>query len=311
MTRPKRERWRITEVEDGALQGLSVDAQVIYLRAIRRHMDYGTGISTVTYGQMKCVLEYIPDAGSQLPARRVADISNDHIRARLAELERAGLIVAQPKRSRFEAPSFSCLRVNPAELRPKKEPQGNPKGGAPSSAPSETLAAARVSGEATPIGTPREPQGGNPKISGNPVGSTKNLLPNITSGTSYQHTREGGDGPTPAGAMAVALRSAGIDVTSMHPTLLAWVSDGFTPAQLLEAVELARVHKPAPQRIPANYLDRVLRNQAQAQPVSGGTPHEARHPIDNSAVARVRRANNLPEPCQPGERIIEGQCRRT
>src|SRR5699024_5491847 len=76
--------------------------------------------------------------------------------------------------------------------------------------------------------------------------------------------------PTPAGAMASGLRKAGIDVTSMHPTLLAWINDGFSADQLLEAVELARQKKPPPQRIPANYLDRILRSQAQAQPTAPG-----------------------------------------
>lgn len=41
---------------------------------------------------------------------------------------------------------------------------------------------------------------------------------------------------------------------------------------------------------------------------AGGYPHAARQPVDNSAIARVRRANGIPD---PGGRIIEGEFRRT
>lgn len=167
-------RWLITDAEDERLQGLSADAQVIYLRVLRRHMDFATGLSAVTYGQMKCALEYIPDNGSPLPPRRVRDISNDYIRARLAELARAGLSEAQPKASRFETPVFRCLAAPTGNVRPEKEPQRNPKDGTPSGAPCAELETARVSEEWATSGTPKEPQRGNPKNTGIPVKKNTN-----------------------------------------------------------------------------------------------------------------------------------------
>lgn len=54
----------------------------------------------------------------------------------------------------------------------------------------------------------------------------------------------------------------------MHPTLLQWIDDGFTLLQLLDAVQDARQKKPAPEPLPANYLDPILRNPPKrAQPV--------------------------------------------
>lgn len=167
-------RWLITDAEDERLQGLSADAQVIYLRVLRRNMDFATGISAVTYGQMKCAIEYIPDNGSPLPPRRVRDISNDYIRARLAELARAGLIEAQPKANRFETPVFRCLAAPTGNVCPENEPQRNPKDGIPSGTPCAELEMARVSGEWATSGTPKEPQRGNPNNTGIPVKKNTN-----------------------------------------------------------------------------------------------------------------------------------------
>ena len=74
---------------------------------------------------------------------------------------------------------------------------------------------------------------------------------------------EPGPDAKPNGVMAVALRKSGVVVTSEHPTLLQWIADGFTVDQLIEAVGIARIHKPR-EVIPANYLDRVVRNPPKA-----------------------------------------------
>lgn len=79
-----------------------------------------------------------------------------------------------------------------------------------------------------------------------------------------------------AGSMASDLRNLGIDVSSMHPTLIDWVKDGFTLTQLHEAVERARLAKPSPQKIAANYLDTVLRNPPRGPPKRLGKFDSAR-----------------------------------
>lgn len=66
--------------------------------------------------------------------------------------------------------------------------------------------------------------------------------------------------------MAIALRDKGVAVTSQDPTLLAWIRDGFTPDQAVEAVGIARIRKPWPERIPAKYLDAILRTPQAPAP---------------------------------------------
>lgn len=91
-----------------------------------------------------------------------------------------------------------------------------------------------------------------------------------------------GKQPTPEGAMAVELRKRDISVTSMHPTLVNWVKDGFTVEQVCEAVELAR-KTPGKEAgsIPANYLDRILRQPARPPPAPAAARLTWRPPDDD------------------------------
>lgn len=66
-------------------------------------------------------------------------------------------------------------------------------------------------------------------------------------------------GENSSGSLATVLRKHGVTITPQHPVLLAWVKDGFTLQQMLEAVEIARMRKPDPEPIPPNYLDPILR----------------------------------------------------
>lgn len=72
--------------------------------------------------------------------------------------------------------------------------------------------------------------------------------------------------PLPAGEMAIALRDLGVDVKSTDKVLQGWLRDGFTTQQAVEAVGIARIRKPHPQRIPGNYLDPILRQPQRAPP---------------------------------------------
>lgn len=65
---------------------------------------------------------------------------------------------------------------------------------------------------------------------------------------------------TPEAAMAIPLREAGVKVTSIHPTLVAWVQDGYTLQQLQGALAIAREAKGEDVPIHAKYLDTVLRD---------------------------------------------------
>jgi hypothetical protein len=87
----------------------------------------------------------------------------------------------------------------------------------------------------------------------------------------------------PEGEMAIALRNLGVAVRSTDPVLHAWLRDGYTTQQAIDAVGIARIHKPHPEAIPANYLDKILRQPARPPP-------ESRRP--KGAFERLMEANS-------------------
>jgi hypothetical protein len=70
----------------------------------------------------------------------------------------------------------------------------------------------------------------------------------------------------PEGEMAIALRNLGVVVKSTDPVLHEWLKLGFTTQQAVDAVGIARIRKPYPEAIPANYLDKILRQPARPPP---------------------------------------------
>lgn len=69
--------------------------------------------------------------------------------------------------------------------------------------------------------------------------------------------------PTPQGEYACRLIEVGVAVTSMHPTLLGWVQEKIPIDFILQCVGIARQSKPEPERIAANYLDKIIRSEAK------------------------------------------------
>lgn len=89
-----------------------------------------------------------------------------------------------------------------------------------------------------------------------------------------ESTRKEGDAPLapanglikPEGEMAIALRDLGVVVRSTDPVLHGWLKAGFTTQQAVDAVGIARIRKPHPESIPANYLDKILREPIRPPP---------------------------------------------
>ena len=65
--------------------------------------------------------------------------------------------------------------------------------------------------------------------------------------------------PTREGALSARLRAAGVRITPMHPTLLAWIDAGVTDEQIDEALQRA-IDRKGDQAIPAGYLDPIVRD---------------------------------------------------
>lgn len=86
--------WSWSAEEDAAMDYLPHAAQVLYLRVLRRRMDFNTGVvgisCRISYQQIGEWLEVRPPAKSTKPIVR---LTVGEIRAALVQLERAGLIV--------------------------------------------------------------------------------------------------------------------------------------------------------------------------------------------------------------------------
>ena len=69
---------------------------------------------------------------------------------------------------------------------------------------------------------------------------------------------------TKAGMWAIELRRLNVKTTSIHPTMLQLIEDGFELPAMVEALEQARQRKPFPELIPIGYLDPIVRNPPKA-----------------------------------------------
>lgn len=149
------------DAEETLLQGLPMAAQLLYLRGLRRHMDYSTGIVGVRRGislqQLGEVLYVEPDRGltdSGSPSR-------DQIRRLLGRLERVGLIVnrsIETVRLIFFLPladTDQCVQKIPAT----NPPHTRPSEPATDAAPVKSSADAGLQGIPTPIPATNPPQG--------------------------------------------------------------------------------------------------------------------------------------------------------
>lgn len=121
-----RSQWN--DAEDEALQGLTPEAQVIYLRGFRRYMDYRTGVAggparKLSYRAMAELIAVDPDWGSQ--RKRAETPTLGRVRARVAELERAGLVVNHAS-SRSRGLVFKLPLADAGLVRPEKEQHKEP-----------------------------------------------------------------------------------------------------------------------------------------------------------------------------------------
>ena len=101
-----------TEYEDDALQGLPHLAQLLYLRVLRRHVDYETGIvgryRRISYQMMREVLEVRRPSRSPITEERITTKS---LRVAIDQLETAGLVRKLPKSDRRDPQEYMLLKA--------------------------------------------------------------------------------------------------------------------------------------------------------------------------------------------------------
>lgn len=119
-------KWSWSSNEDSALDYLPHRAQVLYLRVLRRRMDFDTGIVGITarlsYQMIAEWLEERPPARSKNPVVRP---SVSEIRSALASLERAGLIERVMRGGEVLPLVFLLPLAETGLVRPKYERQQN------------------------------------------------------------------------------------------------------------------------------------------------------------------------------------------
>lgn len=85
--------WRWNELEEDVLDELPHVCQIIYLRIMRKHMDYSTGIvgrtRKISYEQIKERLRYTPPTQSR---EKPVEYSTDQIKKLIRKLVKAGLL---------------------------------------------------------------------------------------------------------------------------------------------------------------------------------------------------------------------------
>jgi len=114
-----------TDAEDEALQGLPLEAQILYLRGLRRHMDYETGIvgarRRISWKMLAEVLEVAPHQGVE----RSGQPHISKVRRLMGWLIRAGLVEDVGSKERGQPIVFRLPLAARGQSVPKK-PDKNP-----------------------------------------------------------------------------------------------------------------------------------------------------------------------------------------
>lgn len=118
--------WRINDDEDAALEYLPHSDQVLYIRGLRRYMDYSSGVvgirRRVSYQMLIELLEVRRDWGSNRPNER---LSREAVRQCLNRLERRGLLERLSHNGKAVSLVFKLPLADTDVIPLKKEQQGN------------------------------------------------------------------------------------------------------------------------------------------------------------------------------------------
>lgn len=142
--------WQFNEDEDAAMEYLPHADQVLYLRGLRKNMDFSTGIvgirRKVSYQQFKELLEVNRQQGSTKPSYAP---TRDELRAIIARLTRVGLIerLTLDATARIERLVFKLPLAHVGQYSTQsKEPRHNTTG----ATPAQSLDAARPAEHVNP-----------------------------------------------------------------------------------------------------------------------------------------------------------------
>lgn len=182
-------RWQWNSAEEAAFddryfdypegyenRALSAVCIVLYLRGLRRFMDYSSGLVGVRRGiSVQMFIELLeekrPLGSNKAPYRP----TRDEIRWIIDELIRVGLVERMPKPHRMSPMVFRLLLAAKDVVRLNEEPPESPQSGAPNAKPELAVVDGGVNPQRTPRDEPHTSEA--PKL--NPKGVNK-LTPSST-----------------------------------------------------------------------------------------------------------------------------------
>ena len=116
-------------------------------------------------------------------------------------------------------------------------------------------------------GTPTVPESGTPTVPESGTRKEQSVLQSFEQSLSVVNAREAEIQDSPdqpdvtanrRGELSAFLRQQGVNVTPMNPHLCQWVNSDLTDDEAQDAVDRARISKPAPAAIPAAYLAAIV-----------------------------------------------------
>lgn len=290
--------WRWNELEEDALADLPHEAQILYLRVIRKHMDYATGITgekrRISYAQMQEALSYKPSPHS---GEKPVEFSRDQIKRLVQKLVKVGLIERRHDTAKGVAPMILFLPLACCDLeQPRHEgatataPQANPRGRA-SGEVNRATCAPHENGE------PRHPSGSG----------TKPSLPSEESvAASKPKRRQWGEEIDHELAEWIASVVDHLPGGSEKRSMTSWANtvrlmreqDGREPEHIRRLFEWASQHEFWQANIlsPAKLRKQWKTLALQFNRDRNGDRHEKRHSADQQRTERDRVAASLADP---------------
>lgn len=284
---------RLNDEEDAALQGLPLAAQVLYIRGLRRYMDYRTGLvgesRAISWQGLAAVLEVEPHQG-------VEDAGKPHkskVRRLSGWLERAGLVEmrsdAEAKRLIFFLPKADT------DQSVQKKPDTNPTQTRHTQADTQPDRRKAMDGAASRPEASTEADHGDLTI--------KSEKPTGIPGSGIRVNTK--DNPPPACAgeyeidpvmsraidATVLLKGLGVKVTAMNPDLIRLVRAGIGDDELREAVDRTRTNPKfsGGEEIPAGWLVKVAQDVLDERPHRAGSTQRETHHAAATGKSKPRR----------------------
>ena len=288
--------------EDAALQGLSVEAQVIYLRGLRRYMDFGTGVAghpgrKISYQGLKETITPERDWGSN---KKEKEVTKGFVRARLTELKRAGLI-QDAGSNRVDGLVVRLVLADTGVVRSKKERHRNDTGEQHTEQHS-----------AEPVKRPEEQQViggvGAWENTGNNTGQTPRNDTHPGTGNTVLYFARESVPEKPAQWLEFFSRQGfphhRVQTASTVPMFAAWCKQQISTGLVLEAMEIAHSNLNGRPDTPKYYDGFVQSLSREYQRRSEGHQHEQRsnQPSHQRSGARV---STVQEHSERAQRYID------